>query len=256
MTKQRRRLEAVSFGLFLLLILWSIVSTELPTRNLESLLSLHTFLGRFFPPDFSDWDRIWDGFLETLRIATLGTLGGVLLSIPLAFLCSRAQPVAALRVATQAFIGLIRTIPSLILALLGVAVLGPTMLAGVLALVFYSTGYLAKFFSDLIDNTNFRSAKVLRIAGAHPIQAFQYTIWHGLRSSLLSQTLWMFEYNIRSASIIGYVGAGGLGTLLHQYTEFYQWDRFAAVLIFIFVIVMALDRLNESLRRLRRVERV
>ncbi len=81
------------------------------------------------------------------------------------------------------------------------------------------------------------------------IQAFQHGLWPNVRPLVWSYSLWMLEYNIRSASIVGYVGAGGVGVLLHIYQEYYQWDRFAAVLIFILGLVTLLDLAGEWVRR-------
>ena len=86
-------------------------------------------------------------------------------------------------------------------------------------------------------------------SGAGRIQAFHYGLWPAVRPLIWSHTLWMLEYNIRSASIIGYVGAGGIGLQLLRYQEFGQWDRFATVLICIFAIVIGLDALSGWVRR-------
>jgi len=89
----------------------------------------------------------------------------------------------------------------------------------------------------------------LRAIGAGRIQAFQHGLWPNARPLVWSYSLWMLEYNIRSASIVGYVGAGGVGVLLHIYQEYYQWDRFGAVLIFILGLVTLLDLAGEWVRR-------
>ncbi len=143
----------------------------------------------------------------------------------------------------------IRTIPSLIWALIAVAVVGPYPLAGVLGLTFYSLGYLGKFFSDAFESVDLEVARGLRAIGAGRIQAFQHGLWPNTRPLIWSYSLWMLEYNIRSASIVGYVGAGGVGVLLHVYQEYYQWDRFAAVLLFILALVTLLDLAGEWVRR-------
>jgi phosphonate transport system permease protein len=143
----------------------------------------------------------------------------------------------------------VRTLPSLIWALLAVAVVGANPLAGVIALTFYSTGYLAKFFADGFESADLKVSAGLRAMGAHPIQAFQYGLWPQARPQVFSQSLWMLEYNLRSAAIVGYVGAGGVGVQLHEYQEYAQWDRFATVLLCIFALVTALDLLGERIRR-------
>jgi phosphonate transport system permease protein len=122
-------------------------------------------------------------------------------------------------------------------------------LAGVAALPLYSVGCLGKFLSDIFEAADFRAAHYLRRAGASRWQAMQYGLWPDLRPQLWSQVLWMLEYNIRSASIIGYVGAGGIGLQLLRYQEFGQWDRFATVLLCIFLVVIGLDALSSRVRR-------
>jgi phosphonate transport system permease protein len=133
--------------------------------------------------------------------------------------------------------------------LLAVAVIGANPLAGVCALTLYSLGYLGKFYSDAFESIDPGVAEALRAAGADPVQVFQYGVWPHAKPAIWSQTLWMLEYNIRSATIIGYVGAGGIGSWLHAYQEFYQWQKFCAVLCCILVIVLALDFTGALVRK-------
>jgi phosphonate ABC transporter permease subunit PhnE len=142
----------------------------------------------------------------------------------------------------------VRTIPSLIWALLAVAIVGANPLAGVIGLTFYSVGYLGKFFSDAFESVHIDVARALRAAGARTIQAFQYGMWPHAKPLVWSYSLWMLEYNIRAASIVGIVGAGGVGLQLHTYQEYYQWDKFATVLLFMFLLVSVLDLLGERVR--------
>jgi phosphonate transport system permease protein len=142
----------------------------------------------------------------------------------------------------------IRTIPSLIWALLAVAIVGANPLAGVIGLTFYSMGYLGKFFSDAFESVDIDVARALKALGGGTIQAFQYGLWPHAKPLVWSYSLWMLEYNIRSASIVGIVGAGGVGLQLYTYQEYGQWDKFATVLLFMFVLVAALDFLGERVR--------
>jgi phosphonate transport system permease protein len=142
----------------------------------------------------------------------------------------------------------IRTVPGLLWAIIAVAIVGASPWAGVLALVIYSIGYLGKFYSDAMESVDFSVARSLKAMGAHPVQAIQYGLWPLLKPLVWSQALWMLEYNIRSAAIIGYVGAGGVGTLLHAYQEYFEWNKVSAILIFVLVVVVALDAFAEWLR--------
>ena len=234
--------------LFLILVFISLPALEGAGRNLDYLANLRRFASQFFPPDFSAAPQILDALGETIQIAVMATAFAVVLALPLAI--AGAQNIAPrwLNLLTRMILNAIRTLPSLIWALLAVAVVGPNSLAGVIGLTFYSLGYLGKFFSDAFESIDTKIADGLRQIGAGRVQAFQYGLLPQVKPLLLSHALWMLEYNIRSAAIIGYVGAGGIGLLLHTYQEFGQWQKFSTVLIFILALVTLLDFFGEWLR--------
>lgn len=218
-------------------------------REMDFAGNLAGFLVRFFPPDFSIWPEISQALAETAQIAFVATLISVAVSLPVSLAAAQNLSPRWLCRSTRFGLNLIRSIPSLIWALLAVVVVGANSLAGVIALVFYSAGYLGKFFSDAIESVDLSVADALRAAGADRVQAFQYGVWPQARPLVWSHALWMLEYNVRSAAIIGYVGAGGIGVWLHTYQEFGQWDRFSAVLLCILAVVLVLDWLGSRLRR-------
>lgn len=245
------RLDApqVASLLLLLAVLFSLPVIKPAGRELDYAANLTRFLSRFWPPDFSILPSIFPSLVETFQIAVLGTVVACVAGIPIAAAASKniaPRPVVALvRLALNA----IRSIPGLIWALIAVAVLGANAGAGVAALAVYSLGYLGKFFSDAFESADPAVSQALRAGGASRLQAFQYGIWPHAAPLAWSHTLWMLEYNIRSASIVGYVGAGGIGVWLHTYQEFYQWDKFAAVLAGILAAVVLLDIGGSRLRR-------
>lgn len=245
------RLDAprVACLLLLLAVLVSLPVLQPPGRELDYAANLVRFLHRFWPPDFSVLPAILPSLVETFQMAVLGTVLACLIAIPVAAAASRniaARPVVA---TVRLLLNGIRSIPGLIWALIAVAVLGANAGAGVAALAIYSLGYLGKFFSDAFESADPAVSQALRAGGASRIQAFQYGIWPHAAPLAWSHTLWMLEYNIRSASIVGYVGAGGIGAWLHTYQEFYQWDKFAAVLACILAAVILLDLGGSRLRR-------
>lgn len=217
-------------------------------RDLDHLANLRRFLSQFLPPDFSVSGVALTALLETARIAVMATFWATLLAIPLGAAAARNVAPRWLVRLTRFLLNGIRSLPSLVWALLAVAVVGANSLAGVIALTAYSLGYLGKFFSDAFESVDRGVPEALTCAGAHRVQAFQYGLWPEARPLILSHILWMIEYNIRSAAIIGYVGAGGIGLHLHAYQEFQQWDKFAAVLCWILLIVILLDFAGERLR--------
>jgi phosphonate transport system permease protein len=218
-------------------------------RDLDYIANIRQFLSAFFPPDLSVTAQTLVGIGETVQIAVMATAFAILLSVPIAMAGAQTLSPRWLVFIARLLMNGIRTIPSLIWALLAVAVVGPNALAGVIGLTFYSIGYLGKFFSDAFESVDIDVARALRALGARTIQAFQYGLWPHAKPLVWSYSLWMLEYNIRSASIVGIVGAGGVGLQLHTYQEYYQWDKFATVLLFMFLLVSALDFLGERVRQ-------
>jgi len=218
-------------------------------RDLDYLGNVSRFLGHFFPPDWSVWRETLRALGETFQIAIMATLFATVLSFPLAALGARTLSPTWIVVPARFFMNLARTIPSLVWALIGVAIVGANPLAGVIALTFYSLGYLGKFFSDAFESVDSEVARGLRAIGADRVQAFQYGLWPHAKPLVASHVLWMLEYNLRAASIIGYVGAGGLGAQLASYYEYFAWSKVATVLIFILALVSVLDLLGEWVRR-------
>jgi phosphonate transport system permease protein len=234
--------------LFLVLVVGSLPALEGAGRELTYFQNLRRFAGQFFPPDFSVAPQILSALGETVQIAVMATFFAVILALPLAIAGAQNIAPRSVNLLTRMILNGVRTLPSLIWALLAVAVVGPNPLAGVIGLTFYSVGYLGKFFSDAFESIDIEVSDGLRGAGADAIQAFQYGLLPQVKPLILSHALWMLEYNIRSAAIIGYVGAGGIGLLLHTFQEFGRWQKFCTVLIFILALVTVLDFFGEWAR--------
>jgi len=236
-------------GTIAALVLVSLPALTGSGRDLDYVANTRRFVGGFFPPDLSVISEVMRSFVETFQIGFMATILGASIALPLAVAGAAKIAPAPLVQATRLFLAAIRTVPSLIWALVAVAIVGPNPWAGTIALTLYSLGYLGKFFSDGLDSMNHDVPRTLRDLGAHPVQAFQYGLWSESKPILLSHTLWMLEYNLRSAAIIGFVGAGGVGVHLHTYQEYGQWHKFSTVLILIFFVVIGLDVLGQRLRK-------
>jgi phosphonate transport system permease protein len=243
-------LLGVTFLLFLVGSLSALPSIEGSGRDLDYLDNLSRFTAQFFPPDWSILDRTLSGLMETIQIALVSTLLAIFLSFVISLGAARNISPAWLLWPTRMLLNIIRTIPSLLWALLAVVIVGSNSLAGVIALTLYSVGYLAKFFSETFEATDQSSQNALKSLGARPLQAFQYGLWPNARPIIWSHCLWMLEYNVRSASIIGYVGAGGIGLHLKLYAESADsWNKFSLVLLCILLIVTILDFAGEKIRK-------
>ena len=240
----------VTFLIFLLAAGASLPALEGSGRNLDYWENLTRFGAKFFPPDFSLLDRTLAALWETFQIAALSTFFAIGLSLVLSLGAAHNLAPRWLVGLTRMLLTVIRTIPSLLWALLAVVIVGSNSLAGVIALTFYSIGYLGKFYSEAFESADVRVRSALRSLGASPLQAFQYGLWPNVKPLIWSHSLWMLEYNVRSASIIGYVGAGGSGLHLKLYAESPDgWDKFSTVLLCILVVVTLLDYLGERIRQ-------
>ena len=240
----------VTFVVFLVGAFGSLPTIEGSGRDLDYWNNIIRFTKQFFPPDWSILGQTLQGLFETVRIAMVSTLLAIAISIVLSIGASRNIAPLWLLWPTRMLLNIIRTIPSLLWALLAVVIVGSNALAGVVALTLYSVGYLAKFFSETFEATDTDAQQALQSLGANPLQSFQYGLWPNARPIIWSQCLWMLEYNVRSASIIGYVGAGGIGLHLKLYAESADsWNKFSLVLLCILVIVTFLDLVGEKIRK-------
>jgi len=245
---QRLNVMTVSLIVFAIAVVASTPTLRGSGRQLDYAGNVQRFLGYFFPPDFSVWRETLRALAETAQIAVMATAFAIVIAIPLGIAGARTLSPGWMVGCARMTLNGIRTVPSLIWALIGVAIVGANPLAGIIGLTFYSVGYLGKFFSDAFESVDIEVARGLRAIGADRIQAFHHGVWPHAKPLVWSYVLWMIEYNLRSAAIIGYVGAGGLGVQLAGYQEYYEWEKFATVLIFILALVTLLDLLGEWVR--------
>lgn len=236
--------------IFLFLAIFSGKNLVDQNRSADVVSGVKYFIKKFFPPDFSNFHLILQSLSETFQMAIVSTFIAVIFSLVIAVGASRNVSPTWLVQSVRMFLNITRTLPSLIWAFLFVIFFGPTPIAGVFALTFYSLGYLGKFFSESIESMDIKVARGLKLIGASPSQAFIYGLWPNVKAQVWSQSLWMLEYNIRSASIIGLVGAGGIGMELNKAMEMASgFQRVTAILICILFIVIILDLLGQGIRR-------
>ncbi len=187
--------------------------------------------------------------LETLEIALWGTLLSVLLSAPLAYLAARNYtPHRAAYLLSRGVISLLRSAPELIVALFFVLAYGFGPIAGVLALGLHAAGFLGKFYAEDIENADTKPQEALEAIGAGKLR----TLWYGVMPQVMPQyiayTLYILDRNVRMATVVGLVGAGGIGQELKGRFDMFQYDHVATILAAIFVVVFLLDQFSARLR--------
>ncbi len=251
--------RAAKVGLLVLLgvlvLAWSGRALNLDARSFAGAGgALLDFLGRIVPASPTaaaalPWRVLFFSLVETIQMAVLGTFIGIVLSLPMAVMASRQTSPGPIRVPARLLLNLVRTVPSIFWGLIFVAFVGLGPLAGVFALAAYSVGYLTKFFYEGLEDVDGRAGAALRALGATRLQVFTQAVFPAARPVLVAACLFVFEYNIRSASILGVVGAGGIGQDLMYYIEWREFPAAAAGLAMILVVVIALDSLSEWWRR-------
>lgn len=186
----------------------------------------------------------------TLRIATVGTFGAALLALPLGLLAARtlhAPP--PLGWAARSVLNVLRSIHTLVFGLFFVGIVGLGATAGILAVAAHSAGTLGKLLAESVEALDMQPVDAVRATGATTPQVFFLGVWPAVLPQFLSQGMYVWEFNIRDSTILGLVGAGGLGLLLSEALSLFQWGRLATLLIAIVAMVTAFDALSARLRR-------
>ncbi|SFD82788.1 phosphonate transport system permease protein [Paenibacillus catalpae] len=205
-----------------------------------------------------DWDYVYlpegedllRGLLDTLAISVLGTVISALVSIPFAFWAAtninRFRPVSGTGKVTLSFV---RTFPELVMALLFIKAVGPGSFAGVLALGLHSVGMLGKLYAEEIENIDRGPSEALLAAGANRLQLLWFAVLPQVLPGFLSISLLRFEINIRSATILGFIGAGGIGTPLIFALNTRHWDRVGIILLGIVIMITIIDLISGAVRK-------
>lgn len=214
------------------------------------LVQLGTFLGLMIPPSpGNNLTALFKALAETVAIAFLGTILAAIISFPIAFLAARntmANFVA--RFLTRRFSDTIRGVDTLIWALIWINVVGLGPFAGVLAIMTSDIGSFTKLYSEAIEAVDRKPGEGVLSAGGSRLQAIRFGVVPQVMPVLISQTLYYFESNTRSATIIGIVGAGGIGLFLAEMIRTFEWDQVAFIILMVLVTVAIIDFVSARLR--------
>jgi len=236
------------------LYFWSVASLDISGRQMQDAgPNMLVFLQGLLPTSWASiaelpWGSLIASLVETLQMSLIGTTAGVLLAIPLSAMAAENIGPIWLRVPMRFCLNIVRTVPSLIWALLFVAAVGVGSFAGILALTFYSIGYLTKFFYEAFEAVDPGPPSALKEMGANGAQRFFNAVWPAARPAFLSSSLFMLEYNVRAASVLGVVGAGGIGFYLMMFAEYRNFTAVLACLILLLVVVQIMDTVSKRLR--------
>lgn len=207
--------------------------------------------GRMLPPRWSYVDRLWQPLWDTLNIATLGTLLSVVIATPLAFLAARNTTPSLLFVRPVALFIIVasRSINALIWGLLLVAVLGPGVLAGIIAIALRSIGFIGMLLYEAIEEIDERQVEAIRATGASQAQVMTYGIVPQIMPAFASVSVFRWDINIRESTVLGLVGAGGLGLALESSLNTLAWPQVTVILIIILSTVVVSEWVSAKVRQ-------
>jgi phosphonate transport system permease protein len=241
----------VGGAVFLSVLLYSAVEFGLlGAQFVNGLGKLGATLLMMFPPSGFEYlpTFLWS-LAETIAMAFLGTSIAALLALPVAFLAARTTlPVRILQFGFRRFADSLRTLDYLIWALVFVRAIGLGPMAGILAIAVVELGTLIKLYSEAIDNCDRRPVEGVRAAGGRRLDEIRYGILPQIMPNLLSSALYMWESNTRSATILGIVGAGGIGYYLADRLRVYEWGEASLIIMLIVSAVYAIDFASSRIR--------
>ncbi len=219
-----------------------------PVRLVRGIPWIVDFVRRMMPPDPSVLPAALAGALTTLEIALLGTAAAALLALPLGFLSARNVAPPPVYHPARAVLNFFRSVDTLVYALVFVAAVGLGAFPGVLAVVAYTTTSLAKLYSEAIEDIDRGPVDAITATGATRLQILRFGVLPQVLPLFLSYVLYRLETNIRAATVLGFVGAGGIGFYLQTYLRTIDYPAASTVLLVTVAMVMAVDQLSARLR--------
>ncbi len=231
-------------------VAWSVRSLDLPWEYFEDAgeqaMDLFT---RMVPPDWDVLGAVIDALIETIHIATLGTIVTVFIAFPIAFLSARNTTINRTTWVIGRFILVAsRSVNTVVWALLFVAIFGPGPVAGVWAIAFRSIGFMGKLVAEAIEEIDEGTVEAIEATGASRLQV----LWIGILPQVLpviyGTTVYRWDINIRESTVLGFVGAGGIGILLYSTMNLFRWEQVSVLLVAIFAVVVVSEFVSVAVR--------
>ena len=238
----------------LILLAMTALSVRVTGFSLTVLISrireFFVILGDMIPPQWNYMPQIWQPLFDTIKMSLLGSAIGAILVVPFAMLAStniihNRIVVGAMRL----LLSIIRTLPTLVSALIATYVFGLGTLAGTTAIAIFTFAYIGKILYEEIETVDMGAFEAMEAMGATKVRAFISSIVPQVLPSFLSNCLFCFEGNVRYASILGYVGAGGLGLILNEKIGWREYSSVGMILLALFVTVFIIETISRAARR-------
>ncbi len=219
-------------------------------RFVEGAPALAQLASEMVPPDFSRWQSWVRPLVDTLAMSIAGTVLAVAFSLPLALLAApNTAPNPLVYRITRTLLAGLRSVPEIIMGIVFVAAVGFGALPGVLALGLHSVGMVGKFFAEAIEHVDTKPLEAARAAGASRLQVITHAVLPQVFPQLADITIYRWEYHFRASTVLGIVGAGGIGFELMAALRLIHYDQVAAILLTILACVVVVDAIGAWLRR-------
>ena len=216
----------------------------------DSPAQVRDLLGRMLPPDWAFAGELVGPLIQTINIATLGTALAVVLSIPVAFLAARNTTFNGATYALGRLVmSVSRSVDSLIWALIFIIVVGPGSLAGALAVAVRSIGFVSKLFAEGIEEIDRGQVEAITATGAGRLKVLLYGIVPQIRPLFAGVTIYRWDINVRESTVLGIVGAGGIGFVLNTAILGLEWSRVGLILVVILAVVVISELISAALRK-------
>lgn len=251
-TVREKRSRAPVVILLLLALCW--LSVGVTGFDLSVLLKrgkeFFVILEQMFPPNVDYLPKIWTPLVDTLKMSILGSFIGAVLAIPFAVLAaSNIVTNRAVVFAVRLFLSLVRTLPTLVCALIATYIFGLGTMAGTCAIAVFTFAYVGKQLFEIIETVDMGPFEAMEALGATRVRAFVTAVFPQVLPTYLSVSLFCLEGNVRYASILGYVGAGGLGLIMNEKIGWREYSSVGMILIVLFVTVLVIEGLSHAVRK-------
>lgn len=208
------------------------------------------FLGRMLPPEFARWEILVQDLVESLQIAVLASTFGILISLPVGLLAARNLMPQLITWPMRGLIALCRSFHPVIVAILFVKAVGFGALAGILALIVFSVGFIAKLFAEAVEEISLKPVEAVRATGASFMNIIIFAVMPQVLPRFLNFSTYQVEVNLRNSTMVGIVGAGGIGGTLFAAFQRFDYDFVAAILLSIIVLILLGEALTDRIRRI------
>lgn len=252
--------DTVHFGwykkawILLIILICVLASARITQANFLEVFQnrdqMYDFMGRLLKPDFAYIPEIIHPMVMTLKMSVAGTAAGVLFAVPAAFLATTVVTKNnVLTMIIRFILDIVRTIPNLLLAALTVAVLGIGEFTGVLTIAVFTFGIVSQLVYESIETIDYNPIEAMEAVGANKVQVALWAVAPQVLSQIAGYTFYALEINVRASTVLGYVGAGGIGVVLNSSLALLQYGRVSVIILMILVVVALVDFISETIRR-------